>query len=500
MAALPRSLPRICVALGCSTTEDLGRAAEREYKDGSEFLEFRLDHLHDPYSGLTLISHLRERFPDIKILATCRHRDNHGSFKGPLSDQITLLRSASEAGSFAVDLEIESAEKATLETAELRKRCALIVSFHDFAGTPALQTTKKRLYKVPADAHKLVTTIRKPSDTQRLIEFIRTEAGNSPTIILGMSEGGVATRILAPSLGCLYTYAAPSEEKGTAPGQVSSKLMRSLYRSDKLTTQTRIYGIIADPVSHTKSPLIHNRAFHSRRLDAVYLPFQVDSAHLGEWMKLANSLPVAGFSVTIPHKRRILRHLDIVEPLAKRIGAVNTVWKKAGKWRGTNTDVDGVLKPLGKYLRLAKSSVLIAGYGGAARAAAFALCDAGANVTVTGRDLKQANLLARAVKATVISLEAASEAHFDALIHATPVGMSPDTGASLFPHRIPADIVLDMVYNPHDTELLKMAKAQGSTVIHGVEMLLEQAARQFEIWTGEAAPFTVMSNALLQPH
>ncbi|MBV9679927.1 MAG: shikimate dehydrogenase, partial [Acidobacteriaceae bacterium] len=209
-------------------------------------------------------------------------------------------------------------------------------------------------------------------------------------------------------------------------------------------------------------------------------------------------LPVHGFSVTIPHKQRIIRHLDIVEPLAKRIGAVNTVWRKGGKWRGTNTDIHGVLKPLARHGRISGISVLIAGYGGAARAAAIALADAGARVTITGRNLQSAATLARAIRAETVSTESAAAGHFDAMIHATPVGMSPNTNESLFPGRVPADIVFDMVYNPHETALLKQAKAQGCQIIYGVEMLLEQAAHQFEIWTGESAPLSAMRGALGQ--
>ena len=215
-------------------------------------------------------------------------------------------------------------------------------------------------------------------------------------------------------------------------------------------------------------------------------------------MKFASGLPVHGFSVTIPHKQRIIRYLDVVEPLAKRIGAVNTVWRKGGKWRGTNTDVDGVLKPLGQQGRVSRFSVLIAGYGGAARAAAIALADAGARVTITGRDLKQAATLARIVRAETMPLKNTADQHFDVLINATPVGMLPHSNESLFQGKIPADIVLDMVYNPHETELLKRAKAQGCKIIYGSEMLLEQAGRQFEIWTGETAPLSTMRTALEQ--
>jgi 3-dehydroquinate dehydratase/shikimate dehydrogenase len=129
----------------------------------------------------------------------------------------------------------------------------------------------------------------------------------------------------------------------------------------------------------------------------------------------------------------------------------------------------------------------------------MALCDAGSAVTITGRNLAGAQHLARAVRGKAMSLEDAAKEHFDVLVHATPVGMSPKNDACLFPERIPGEVVLDMVYNPHDTVLLKRAAAQGATVIHGSEMLLEQAARQFEIWTGESAPRAVMAAALAGP-
>jgi 3-dehydroquinate dehydratase/shikimate dehydrogenase len=495
MPSLPRSLPRICVALGFPTAAQLARAAEREMKDGSTFLEFRLDYLPDPASGIDLIRKFRKSYPDVQILATCRHHLASGHYQGDIEQQLTFLAAAAKSGAGLIDLEIESAEKAKSALPALCQSAPLCLSYHNFQGTPALDPILRRLHRLPADAYKIATTARKPSDNLRLLQFARQHRSR-PLIALAMSEIGSASRILALSFGCLYTYAAPAGEAGTAPGQIPAKLMRTLYRCEKLTRQSRTYGVIASPVAHSKSPLIHNRAFHARRLDAVYLPFLVSPAHLGDWMKFAAGLPVSGFSVTIPHKGRILRYLDCVEPQAKRIGAVNTVWRKAGKWRGTNTDTEGVLKPLSRHLRLAHASVLIAGYGGAARAAAIALSDAGAGVTVTGRNLKSAQALAHVVKGQALPLKEASRNRYDALVHATPVGMLPRIEECLFSDSIPADLVFDMVYNPSETLLLKRAREQGCTVIPGVEMLLEQAAHQFEIWTGESAPRSVMRNAL----
>src|SRR5258708_4663219 len=165
-----------------------------------------------------------------------------------------------------------------------------------------------------------------------------------------MGETGLPTRVLSITFGGLYTYAAPSTTEGTASGQVSARLLRNLYRIEKLSRTAKIYGVIADPVRHSISPAVHNRAFQYCRLDAVYLPFLVQPAQLRDFFSLADKLPIAGFSVTIPHKQKVIRYLDIIDPLARRIGAVNTVWKKAGKWRGSNTDAKAVTLPLPKRL------------------------------------------------------------------------------------------------------------------------------------------------------
>lgn len=497
MLSFPRNLPRVCVALGFSSIDGLSCAAEREYKDGNSFLEFRLDYLQEPENAMEFVRKFRMRYPDAYVLATCRHKQAHGRYSGSIEQQIAILEAAAEAGANFADIEIESAERAKSELAELRRSVPVIVSFHDFEKTPALEPVLRRLKRVPANAYKIATTARKLNDDQRLIEFVR-EHHREPLIALAMSEIGLLTRVLGPSLGSLFTYAAPLQAEGTAPGQVPAKKLHSLYRAEKLTRHSRIYGVIASPVAHSKSPFIHNRGFQSRRIDAVYLPFLVPASHLGEWMKLAGTLPVHGFSVTIPHKQNIVRYLDAVDPLAKRIGAVNTVWRRAGKWRGTNTDTEGVVRPLARHRRLANASVLIAGYGGAARAAAIALSDARANVTITGRNLKNAQSLARIVSGEAVSLKDAQQQTYDVFIHATPVGMHPKAGECLFERRIPAEVVLDMVYNPRETVLLKRAKDQGCTVIPGSEMLLEQAVRQFEIWTGETAPRSAMQAALDQ--
>jgi 3-dehydroquinate dehydratase/shikimate dehydrogenase len=480
--------------MGFSDPQKLLEQARREVNAGESFLEFRLDYLPAPEQGLAVIRKFLSSHPDCALLATCRRRQNHGKFNGSIEDQVRILIAAVDAGARAVDVEIESAENAQARLDAFRGRARLIVSYHNYDGTPSPEAILRRMERVPADAYKIVTTARKPSDNSRILALAKSHP-RTPLVVLAMGEAGFPTRVLSTAWGGLFTYAAPNASEGTAAGQVCARLMRHLYRVEKFSRSAKIYGVVADPVRHSISPAVHNRAFHALRLDAVYLPFLVQPAHLKDFFILAESLPVAGFSVTIPHKQKVMRYLDLVDPLARRIGAVNTVWKKAGKWRGTNTDAPAVTVPLAKHLRLPKSSVLVVGNGGAARGAAYALAESGAKVFIVGRNPDRVRSLAKACGAEPLLKEQAEKRKFDAVVHATPLGMFPRTDGCFFSGAIPADLVFDMVYNPLETALLRRAAEQGLKTISGLEMFLEQAARQFEIWTGASAPRSVMARA-----
>jgi 3-dehydroquinate dehydratase/shikimate dehydrogenase len=491
------SLPRICIALGFSDVETLTGNARREIEAGESFLEFRLDYLNEPGAGVGAIRRFLRENPEATILATCRRHQNHGRFNGSVEEQFRILEGAVEAGARAVDVEIESAESAPAGVEALRGKATVILSFHNYSGTPALEPVLRRMSQIAADGYKLVTTARKPSDNLRVLSLARSNPKTS-LVMLTMGEMGLPTRVLSTALGGMYTYASPNAAEGTAPGQVCARLLRAMYRVEKLTRSAKVYGVIASPVRHSISPAVHNRAFQSRRLDSVYLPFLVEPTQLKDFFALAEKLPVAGFSVTIPHKQKVLRYLDVVEPMARRIGAVNTVWRKAGKWRGSNTDVEGVLGPLKKRVNLARSSVLIAGNGGAARSAAFALSDAGAKVTVVGRNPDRVRALCKACGAAAVAREQVESMNFDALVHATSVGLYPNVDECFFRKRIPAGVVFDMVYNPLETRLIRWAASEGKVVVPGIQMFLEQAAQQFETWTGEPAPRGAMEKAALE--
>ena len=500
------NLPRICVALGCRDKSQLRRLALEACERGERFLELRLDLLDDPASGVGVIRRILGRRPGTVILATCRRRQNGGGFRANIERQIEILDAAVAAGAALVDIEIETAEAAPQSLDRFRGRARLIISYHDFDRTAALNRALRRLERVPADIYKLATTARKPSDNVRMLALPGAHP-EKPMVLLVMGELGVPSRVLGLARKSIFVFAAPDSDgagkretpvQPTAPGQLPATVLRKLYRAHKCTASTKVYGVVADPVSHSMSPVIHNKAFQLRRLDAVYLPFLVQPAMLADFFRTVEKLPLAGLSVTLPHKQRVIRHLHAVDALAKRIGAVNTVFRRRGKLCGTNTDAQGITRPLEKRVRLDKASVLVVGNGGAARAAVFALRDKGSRVTLTGRNPARVRSLARAAGVEALDRAQLDRRGYDVLIHATPLGMHPRVEDCFFPKRIPAELVFDLVYNPLETELIRRARAARKQTISGLEMFVEQACAQFELWIPDKAPRTAMRNAVLR--
>jgi shikimate dehydrogenase len=253
---------------------------------------------------------------------------------------------------------------------------------------------------------------------------------------------------------------------------------------------------------------MHNTAFAVRGMDAIYLPFHVrDAAHrsprdLRDFLAAVRSFRLSGFSVTLPHKQRILRYLDECEPLAAAVGAVNTVAVRDGKLSGYNTDYVGVLRAIESRVSLPASRVLLVGAGGAARAAAFALSRSGAAVAIWARRTAQAHALARAVGGQTIERRALRREFFDAVVNCTPVGMhsaEPADGASpLEAAELNCGLVMDLIYRPQKTALLDLAERRGIETISGVEMFVAQGIAQWEIWTGQRAPGAAMRRAVLR--
>jgi len=311
-----------------------------------------------------------------------------------------------------------------------------------------------------------------------------------------MGEVGLPARVLALRQGSALAYAPIGQ--ATAPGQVSLHDLKYLYRAHELTRHTRVYGVVGNPVGHSLSPLMHNTGFVARRVDAIYLPFLVKD--LRDFLSAVPELGIRGFSVTIPHKQNILRYLQECDPLAAEIGAVNTIIVRRNGWLfGCNTDYVGVLRALEKKMRLAGSRVLIFGAGGVARAAAFALAKAGADVAICARRENAARALAKAVGGESLPRRALRSETFDAIINSTPIGMHPrDQVSPLAASELNCRIVMDLINRPEKTKLLRLAASKGMTTVSGVEMFVPQGVAQWEMWTGMRAPESLMRRAVLR--
>lgn len=474
----------------------LARAAAA-MKDAS-FLEFRLDSLPRPAAMLPKLKAFLAEDPGVAAIATCRRKPNSGNFAGTLNDEMDILLKAARAGCRIVDLEIESAEQippAAFDKFRARLRAAgadLLISFHDFARTLGLEQEADRIAAFAPDYIKVVSTAQTLADNLAVLELIEDRSVSARVVGIAMGEEGLVSRVLGPREGAAFTFASLEDGTETAPGQVSARAMRTLYRADKLNAETLIFGVAGNPIAHSLSPLMHNTAFARSGVNAVLLPLKVRT--LDDLLTLLRELPMSGCAVTMPLKQEILPHLDWADPLVKRIGACNTLRVTVdGKLYGYNTDVAGVVRPLEKRLPLKGARVAVLGAGGAARAAVFGLVESGAEVFIVNRTHESAVKLARAAKAKALKQELLGKHEFDAIINSTPCGMTGSQQAlPLAEDQLNARLVFDMVYNPLQTPLLKLASKRGLATITGLEMFVQQGVRQFEIWTGKTPPADAM--------
>ena len=492
---LPTRLPKVCLALSGDTAEDMLATAESMARD-NPFVEFRLDYLKQPLAVLPKLHRFLETHQYVTAIGTCRRADNGGKFKGSLASQLEVLTKAHAAGCQIVDLEWQSALKSKPEAiARLRSRAGLILSFHDFRGTRHLDETLEKMLKVPADFYKVVSTATTLSDNVAMMKFLQTQSGQHALIGLCMGEQGIISRVLSVRAGSVFTFGAVSDDLKTAPGQVTTQDLRTIYRIEQVDAATRVYGVAGDPVAHSLSPIIMNAALHRENVNAVYLPLHAKT--LKDLLHCVRDIPLHGLSITMPYKQSILSHLDNTDAHTAKIGACNTVVRaQDGKLYGFNTDIAGVLRPLEQRLSIENAKVLVLGAGGAARAAVFGLKERGAEVWILNRTSAKAQKLARQAKARTIKRADLPKTAFDVIINATPVSMGNTRDCPLKDDEIQARVVFDMVYDPVETHLLQVARAKGIAVIPGVEMFVQQAARQFEIWTGKPAPAGDMLRAV----
>jgi 3-dehydroquinate dehydratase/shikimate dehydrogenase len=474
-----RMKAKVCVTVTGATMAEL-RAHRDEVAD-ADLVELRLDTVRDPDAAGALEG---RRSP---VIVTCRPAWEGGLFRGAEEERRRLLREALDGGAEYVDVEWKAGFTDLIESTRGRR---IVLSHHRFDAVPIdLAACATAMRSTGAEVIKLAVMARRLTDCLQLLPLAD---GGTPAVLLAMGEAGVASRILATRFGSSWTYAGDC----IAPGQMTKVVLDEQFSFDSISDQTAVYGVIGRPVMHSVSPAIHNAAFAASGVDAVYLPLA--AADFEDFLRFANDIGVRGASVTAPFKVDAFRAADEAEALGERIGSVNTLKRVGDRWLARTTDVEGFLTPLESRFSVKGQRATVLGAGGAARAVVEALREAGAHVSIAARKRERAETLARTTGALISSWPPASGS-WDVLINATPVGTAPNTSDSPLPDGpFSGELVYDLVYNPAETRLLRDARAAGCRTLGGLDMLITQAARQFEWWTGERAPVDVMRDAAIR--
>lgn len=474
----------ICLTLSGPTILDNLKALA-DNKDYVDICELRLDLLSSSEVPKAA------DFPsmvDIPVILTLRRVSDGGKCTLQEKARRSLLIETMKNGGFSyVDIE-DDVKKSDVEEAAHSLGMKVIRSYHDFEGVPADIFSRVHSLASRGDVAKIAVTPHSTADIMTLFR-INEELKDVPKIIIGMGEWGVATRILYKKMGSILTFG--SNGKAVAPGMVSARELKLLYRADQLNDNTGIYGIVGNPVMHSLSPQIHNPGFHKIHYNAVYVPFLSES--IRSFLTLAEMLRMRGFSVTVPFKVDVVKYLGNITREVKQIGSCNTVVRVPNMWKGTNTDYYGFIHPIEKEIDDGRiKSALVIGAGGAAKAIVWALKMRNVKVMIVNRTKSKADELARLYGVGSDSLDNISryEGKVDLVVQATNMGLHPyeDVNPAENFHFSGKEIAYDIVYQPKYTKFLLAAEEADCTLKFGWDMLMEQGKLQFESFTGYHYP------------
>ncbi len=465
-------------------------------------VEVRLDCL--PRGGRGRLAWLFDGSPR-PILATCRPRSQAGLYAGSESARTDLLMEAVRAGASWLDIEMGSKAQTLADALADTSGVRIILSHHDAKGWPrGARALRRRMRRVRGvAAHKIIGTARRPADLLRVHRFLQGQAGRAQELTaFCMGGAGTMSRVAATHWGSWASYACAQRGQEAAPGQISLEEMERVYRPDEIDDETRWAALIGSPITHSVSPAMHNAAYAAQGINFRYVPMEITTASgLADLRPLCRALRLRGFSVTAPWKVSMARRVDRLEPAARQIGAVNTVVWDGRRMLGFNTDVTGATSALEEVLgsagrRLEGLRVAIVGAGGSARAVAHGASQGGAQVLVAARRPAEAARLARAVGGTSCRIADLVRRDYDVLVNATPVGTSGGRTALPVPARaVRGLLVFDLVYNPPETALLRLARKRRILTLNGLEMVVRQAAEQHTLFTGHEPPLDVMREA-----
>jgi 3-dehydroquinate dehydratase / shikimate dehydrogenase len=498
----------LTVPVTANNRSDAAVLIHKSIKNGAQIIEIRADYIMDisarELGELILII----KDSPAASLVTCRKTDEGGKNNMPDDKRLEILLGAVEAGADYIDCEFASYTGLNfaghLEKALQNTNTRLILSAHSFAAPfDNLGSLYDQIKAAAPDCiTKLVYTANHINDTFAMADLLHS--AKNDIIGLCMGSAGQWVRLAAGKLGSFLTFTSIEKGLESADGQIDLYTARNLYRINSQNSDTALFGIIADPVAHSKSPLIHNELFINKNCNSVYLPLHVHAGKGKIETFLDNIaqrpyLGFRGFSVTLPHKITAYNYLKskgyYIDKLALKVGAINTLVLKDGKYSGFNTDCEGALRAIesspriGGRAELKKCKTLILGAGGVARAVAAALTELGTNVTICNRTEKKAAQLAEKLKCKHLPIEDLSEKTLNGIkliVNCTSLGMDPHiSGSPLAKELIPKNAtVFDTVYNPKSTKLLQDAVNAGAEPVTGDTMFIEQAILQQHLFSG----------------
>ncbi len=448
---------------------------------GADLAELRLDYLREPID----LPRLLEGRP-LPVLVTLRPVWEGGHFSGSEEERAAILERACRLGADYVDVEFRRFR------AFERGATRLVLSYHDFEGVP--EDVEKTAAEMAARKPAIVKIACQARGTSDLLRLVRLQKARPGAAVIAMGDFGEPLRVLYARYGGALTYAALRGGGESAPGQLTVEELVRLFQVKSMDASTAVYGVVGNPVAHSKSPALFNDIFKRLGMNARYARLKVDDP--GLIRELAEALELRGMSVTIPHKPGALAAADEAEEIAKGIGAANTLTAKDGRLLAANTDVLAAMEAV-KDAALRKWShgiygmrALVLGAGGVSRAIAWGLKREAARVTLANRTFERGKALAEELGVECVRWHELAAARPQIVVNGTSVGMTPDVESSpvdagLFGKDM---VVMDTVYTPRNTRFLRDAAARGADVIDGVEMFVRQADHQFRIWTGRPIP------------
>jgi len=449
----------------------------RDAAAGADLVELRLDGVDRPDALGALEGRLRP------VIVTCRPRWEGGRFDGPEEDRRRLLVEALTAGAEFVDVEFGAAFASDLF--RLRRGRGVVASMHVFDGTPCDAASRLRALRgTGAEVAKLAVYAESLSDTLPLFDL--GASGEEPTgasghVLVAMGPAGAHTRVLAARLRNRWTYAG----EAVAPGQMPASKLLGDFQFRRIRRDADLYAVVGSPVAHSLSPAMHNAGFAAAGMNAAYVALHARDA--ADFVTFARAMRLRGASITAPFKVAMMAHVDECDPVAAEAGAINTLVTADGRWIGANTDVAGFVAPLKGRMALRGTRAAVLGAGGAARAVAVALKREGARVTMSARRHEEARAVAALVGVHAGPFPPPAGT-WDVLVNATSAGSRPGDASPMAGVPLDGEIVFDLIYAPAETPLIAQAREAGCWTIGGIEMLIAQAERQFELWTGGPPP------------